>query len=788
MPEVAVAPAEREAVQLNIPVTGMTCAACQARVQRVLQKSAGVSDAAVSLMTNSASVTFDPAVTSASALVDKIRGTGYGAELPVASRSAMIELSEQDAMLDKDYRSLKMRATVSLVIGAVAMVISMPLMGASGHGAERVADPFMRWTMTVLDPVLRGVVPWLYLVPPRAIAWALLVLATGTMAWAGREFYVRAVSGLRHGSTDMNTLVALGTGAAWTFSVAATVMPEFFVRRGMAPDVYFEAVIVIIALVLTGRTLEARAKARTADAIHRLADLQPTSAHVVRDGQELELEVSQLRPGESVTVRPGERIPVDGIVTSGSSSVDESMLTGEPLPVAKSVGDTVIGGTINRTGAFQLQATALGGDSTLARIVALMRDAQRSRAPIQALADRVSAIFVPTVLALAALTWVVWYVVADSAPLMRGLVAAISVLIIACPCAMGLAVPTAVMVATGRGADAGVLIKGGESLQRAGDVDTIVFDKTGTVTTGRPVVTDILALPGSSDLEVLTLAASLERASEHPLGAAIVAEAGRRGVELPAPEHFDAVPGHGAVGIVNGRAVAVGNERLMRDYAVDSGPAQSILDTLASAAHTPVLVAADGSLLGVIGVADEPRPEANAVVAALKQDGLSVIMLTGDTSRAAAAIGARVGIETVIGQLLPAQKVAEVERLQSEGRVVAMVGDGINDAPALARADVGIALGTGTDIAVEASDIAIIRNDLWGVVAARRLSARTMRVMRQNLFWAFVYNVVGIPIAAGVLYPRFGLMLSPILASAAMAMSSVSVVSNSLRLRRTRLT
>ncbi|MFN8571497.1 MAG: heavy metal translocating P-type ATPase [Gemmatimonadaceae bacterium] len=788
MSTVAVAPEAREVVQLNIPVTGMTCAACQARVQRVLQKSTGVSDATVSLMTNSASVTFDPAVTSASDLVEKIRGTGYGAELPVAGRSAMVELSEQDALLDEEYRSLRTRASVSLVAGMVAMILSMPLMGANAHGMTHVADPFMRWTMAVLDPVLRAGMPWLYVAPPRAIAWALLVLATATMAWAGREFYVRAFAGLRHGSTDMNTLVAVGTGAAWTFSAAATVAPDFFLRRGIAPDVYFEAVVIIIALVLTGRMLEARAKARTADAIHRLADLQPSVAHVVRDGREVDVAVDQLRPGEEIVVRPGERIPVDGSVTSGSSAVDESMLTGEPLPVAKAVGDAVIGGTINRTGAFHLKATTLGGESTLARIVALMRDAQRSRAPIQALADRVSAVFVPTVLGLAVVTWAVWYLVADTAPMMRGLVAAISVLIIACPCAMGLAVPTAVMVATGRGADAGVLIKGGEALQRAGDVDTIVFDKTGTITTGRPVVTDVRTLPGTTEVDVLTLAGSLEKASEHPLGAAIVAHAGRLGLELPEPEHFDAVPGHGAVGLVGGRAVAVGNERLMRDYAMDIGSVQPILDDLSSTARTPVLVAADGELLGVIGIADEPRPEASAAIAALKRDGLKVVLLTGDTARAAVAMGARVGIDTVVGQLLPAQKVAEVQRMQSEGRVVAMVGDGINDAPALARADVGIAIGTGTDIALEASDIAIIRADLWGVVAARRLAARTMRVMRQNLFWAFVYNVVGIPIAAGVLFPRFGVMLSPILASAAMAMSSVSVVSNSLRLRRTRLT
>ncbi len=776
-------------VRLTIPVSGMTCAACQVRVQRVLQKAPGVRDASVNLMTNSASVVFDPSVTDAPSLVDRIRGTGYGAELPNDTHSAFDELATQDKQLSVEYRSLRARAIGSLVVAAIAMVVSMPLMTAAAHqSTSRVADPFMRWSMNVLDPALRTWLPWLYAIAPDQLSWALLGASTFVMVWAGRDFYVRAWKGLRHGSTDMNTLVAIGTGSAWLFSALVTIAPGFFISRGVPPDVYYEAVIAIIAFVLAGRALEARAKARTADAVRRLAHLQPPRAQVVREGIELDIPVADVQATDTVIVRPGERVPVDGFIIDGTSAVDESMLTGEPMPVDKEAGDRVVGGTVNRTGTFRLRATTLGTESTLSRIVTLMREAQRSRAPIQALADRVSAIFVPTVLGLAAVTWITWYVVADSAPLVRGFVAAIAVLIIACPCAMGLAVPTAVRVATGRGADAGVLIKGGEALQRLQEVDTFIFDKTGTITQGTPAVTDVVAVAGVSESDVVAAAASLERASEHPLGAAIVAEAGRRGLELSAPADFDALPGRGAVGVVMGHAIAVGNERLMGDFAIDVSALRGSIDALFAGARTPVLVARGGVAIGVIGIADRPRPEAREAIAALTREGLSVMMLTGDSPRSAAAIAREVGLTHVLGQLLPQDKVAEIQRLQREGHVVAMVGDGINDAPALAQADVGIAIGTGTDIAVEASDVAIMRGDLTVVVAAWQLARRTMRVMRQNLFWAFVYNIVGIPVAAGILYPAFGILLSPILASAAMTMSSVSVVANSLRLRRVPLT
>ncbi|HSU93057.1 MAG TPA: copper-translocating P-type ATPase, partial [Gemmatimonadaceae bacterium] len=550
-------------------------------------------------------------------------------------------------------------------------------------------------------------------------------------------------------------------------------------------------VIIIIALILTGNAFEARAKTQTSSALRALVQLQPKTARVVRQdpaGSEVEVDapIETVEAGEMVLVRPGERVPVDGEVLSGESAVDESMLTGESLPVAKKAGDSVIGGTINRTGAFRYRATTLGANSVLARIVKLMRDAQGSRAPIQKLADRISGIFVPIVLSIAIATFVIWFVTAGTAPAARAFAAAVAVLIIACPCAMGLAVPTAVMVATGKGAELGVLIKGGEALQRAGDLHTIVLDKTGTVTEGRPTVTDLVIAPasGRSSDEVLRLVASLETLSEHPLADAIVRHARNRGTRLPTPEAFESVTGRGAVGVVDGSALAVGNAALMADYSIDPAPLRDDAERLANDGKTPMYVAIDGALAAVVAVADPIKDSSREAIRRFHALRLEVVMLTGDNRRTAEAIARQAGIDRVVAEVLPAGKVAEIERLQAEGKVVAMVGDGINDAPALARADVGMAIGTGTDIAVEAGDVVLMRGDLRSAAQAVELSRRTMRTMKQNLFWAFIYNVIGIPIAAGALYPAFGLLLSPILASAAMAFSSVSVVTNSLRLRR----
>ncbi|HET8656989.1 MAG TPA: heavy metal translocating P-type ATPase [Longimicrobiaceae bacterium] len=774
-------------VKVTIPVSGMTCAACSGRVQRALSKEAGVSEAAVNLMTSDATVTYDPAVVTPERLVERIRDTGYGAELPEPTRTAFDEQAEQDRALGEEYRGLRLRAAVSLVAGVVAMVASMPLMATAGRAVHGAAlDPFMHWTMETLGPALERALPWLYAVPAPVLSWGLLVLTLGVMGWAGRHFYTRAWAAFRHHSADMNTLVAVGTGAAFLYSVIATVAPGFFVSRGVPPDVYYEAVVLIVALILVGNTLEARAKRQTSAALRSLAELQPKGARVERSGEELELPVEDVRRGDVVLVRPGERIPVDGEVLSGHSVVDESMLTGESLPVEKSAGDAVIGGTINQGGALRFRATTLGAESVLAQIVELMRAAQGSRAPIQRLADRVSAIFVPVVVSLAIATFVVWFIAAPAAPFVHAFAAAVAVLIIACPCAMGLAVPTAVMVATGKGAEHGVLIKGGEALQRARDVDTVVLDKTGTVTEGRPSVTDFVVGDGSDGARVLALAAGLERQSEHPLAAAVVAFARGRGVESPAAEDFDSRTGLGATGVVDGSAVAIGNARLMEEWAIPTAPLQARADELAARGRTPVFIAVDGALAALVAVADPVKQGSRGAIERMKRMGLDVVMLTGDNRRAAEAVARDAGVGRVVAEVLPEGKVAEIERLQAEGRVVAMVGDGVNDAPALARADVGVAIGTGTDIAVEASDVTLVRGDLAGVAAAIELSRRTMRTMKENLFWAFVYNVIGIPIAAGVLYPVAGILLSPILASAAMALSSVSVVSNSLRLRRWR--
>ncbi len=571
----------------------------------------------------------------------------------------------------------------------------------------------------------------------------------------------------------------------------ATLAPSVFLSRGLAPDVYYEAVVFIIALILMGNAFEARAKRQTSSALRALAELQPKTARVLREGGEVEVRIEEVVPDDVILVRPGERLPVDGEIVSGGSAVDESMLTGESLPVEKGPGDAVIGGTINRTGAFRYRATHLGAESVLSQIVKLMRDAQGSRAPIQRLADRISGVFVPVVLSLAVLTFVVWFVAVETAPLIPAFAAAVAVLIIACPCAMGLAVPTAVMVSTGKGAQHGVLIKGGEALQRARDVDVVVLDKTGTVTEGRPTVTDLVLHPRAgaewSEESLLRVVAALEASSEHPLADAIVRHARERGLEIGHAEGFDSVTGRGATGVVDGHALAVGNERLMADYAVDVAPLRDRAERLAGQGRTPMYVAVDGALAGVIAVADPIKDTSRAAIARLHRMGLEVVMLTGDNRRTAEAVAREAGIDRVVAEVLPQGKVAEVKRLQAEGRVVAMVGDGINDAPALAQADVGVAIGTGTDIAMEASDITLMRGDLRGVASAIDLSRKTMRTMKQNLFWAFVYNVVGIPVAAGVLDPAFGILLSPILASAAMAFSSVSVVTNSLRLRAARI-
>jgi len=747
-----------ERASITIPVTGMTCAACQVRVQRALARTPGVDDASVNLMMNNAAVTYDPARASPTQLVDMIRATGYGAELPAATPSARRAQLEQDETRQDEFRSLRAKAGFALAVGAAEMAASMS-----------------KWSMSAMNgPGAAAPVAW----------WLMLVATFAVMAWAGRDFYARAWSALRHRSADMNTLISVGTGAAFVFSLVATVSPQTLARNGVQPQVYYEAVAFIIAFVLAGRAMEARAKGQTTSALRRLVDLQPPRARVMRDGVEHDVPVELVRLGDLVVVRPGERVPVDGEVVEGASAIDESMLTGESMPVTKTIGAHAFGGTVNGRGALLVRATSVGEDSALARIVRLMRDAQATRAPIQSLADRVSGVFVPVVLVVAVLTLAAWLVVGGSAHAAQAIAASVSVLIIACPCAMGLAVPTAVMVATGKGAERGVLIKGGRALERAGSVNLVLLDKTGTVTTGRPVVTDVVPASGVDESALLIAAASVERLSEHPIARAIIERAD--GFSLPRPDAvgFTAEPGHGARAHVDGREVLVGTAA----FVAESNPIPPALAAaatgLADAGKTLAFVAIGGRAVGVIAVADQIRATSAPAIQRLGDLGLEVVMLTGDNERTASTIAAEAGIPSVLANLLPAQKPSEVERYQKAGRVVAMVGDGINDAPALARADVGIAIATGTDVAMDASEVTLMRPDIGGVADAIALSRRTMRTIRENLFWAMVYNVIGIPIAAGVLFPRFGVLLNPVVASAAMALSSVSIVGNSLRLRR----
>ncbi len=773
--------------EITLGVDGMTCAACQARVQRTLQRLPGVADATVNLMMANAAISYDPAIISPDVLVAAVEDTGYAARLLEPDLDVLAEEAARENAGQEAYRSLRWKALVALIAGAVAMLISMPLMEPH-PGMPPMNDPFMRWSASVLSPLLREGMPWLYGIDHTVLHGMLLALALLTMGWAGRHFYQRAWVALRHRAADMNTLIAIGTGAAFLASVATTFAPGFFHARGIAADVYYEAVIFILAFVLVGNALEARAKRQTATALRALAQLQPSVASVERDGVVHELPIAAVRPGDRVVVRSGERVAVDGLVVEGTSAVDESMLTGEAIPVHRAPGDRVVGGTINGTGVLRIEATTLGGASVLAGIVRLMREAQSSRAPVQALADRISAIFVPVVVGLALLTFAAWALLDRDGSLIRAGQAAVAVLIIACPCAMGLAVPTAIMVATGRGAQRGILIKGGEALERAAAVDTIALDKTGTLTEGRPRVVHVQAIPDAvwPDHEWLALAAAVEAVSQHPLALAVLHEATARGLSWTAARDVQTRVGQGAIGVVGPHLVHVGNQRLLQEDGIVVTGLASLADAVAARGETPVLVAIDRVGVGVLGIRDPLRATTPGAIARLHQAGLSVVMLTGDRQETAAALARETGIRDLHAELLPAGKVAVIEALQQAGHRVAMVGDGINDAPALARANVGIAMGGGTDVAIDAADLALLRPDLEAVADAVQLARATMRITRQNLFWALVYNVVGIPIAAGVLYPWTGLLLSPILASAAMAMSSVSVVSNSLRLRRWR--
>ncbi len=755
--------------ELELAVEGMDCASCVAKVEAGLGAVPGVTAAAVNLATEEARVRVLPGAVRPSDLVQAVQSAGYDARLVTGMAR---DDAAREADRAREQTDLKRRFWVAALLSAPLITFEMlphllMFLGAGGHG----------WPD--LDP------------------WVQLLLTTPILFYSGRGFFQGAWKGVRHRSADMNTLIAVGTGAAFGYSAAATALPGIFRAAGIAPAVYYEAAATIVTLILLGTWLERRAKGRTGDAIRALLDLQPKMARVRRDGTEVEIPLGDVEPGDVVIVRPGEKIAVDGIVIEGRTTVDESMLTGESMPVEKGLGDDVIGATLNRAGAVAFRATKVGADTALSRIVSLVREAQGSKAPIQRLADVVAAYFVPIVIAIAIATFVVWFVVGPEPSLTYAIVTSVAVLIIACPCALGLATPMAVMVGTGRGAEMGILIKDAESLQKARALDTVVLDKTGTITRGEPVVTDVLAARGELEDEVLAVAAAAERGSEHPVGEAIVRAAAGRGLDVGSATKFEAVAGHGVAATVGGRQVVIGTPRLLRERggmtarnavpAPGEGEFRAAVEEFAAQGKTTVLVARGGEVLGLIAVADTLRDGSAEAVQALSAQGLEVVMMTGDDRRTAEAIARQVGIERVLAEVLPEEKAGTVQTLQREGKVVAMVGDGINDAPALAQADIGIAIGTGTDVAIEASDITLMRADLRGVVRAIALSRTTMRTIRQNLFWAFFYNVLGIPLAAGVFYPWTGLLLAPWVGAAAMVLSDLFVMGNSLRLRTIRL-
>ena len=747
---------EGGAVEILLPVEGMTCASCVRRVEKALGGARGVESASANLATEKAKVVYDPAVgTDVAGLRAAVENAGYKVgqvsepRLAAGGGSARSEADPKEREREAELGDLKRKWVVSLVLGAIMMAeMYLPF----GPGME------------VIAPLL-------------------LIQATIVQFWAGSTFYKVAWSSARHGGTNMSTLVAVGTSAAYGYSAFVTLWPGLSAAWGFPFYLYFEVSAIVVGLVLLGRWLEARAKQRTGTAIKALMGLQARTARVVRAGAEADVPVEDIKPGDLVRVRPGEKVPVDGVIVEGFSALDEGMLTGEPLPVEKAVGDKVIGATLNKSGGFVMRAEKVGSETALAQIVRMVEEAQGSKAPMQRLVDAISSYFVPAVLGLAALTFVVW-LVAGPSPIFA-LTAAIAVLIIACPCALGLATPTAIMVGTGKAAENGVLIKGGEALEMARKVDAIVLDKTGTLTKGKPALTEIFPTGGFSEKELLRLAAAAEVGSEHPLAGAIVARAEEVGLGIPKAEHFGSVTGTGVRAAVEGREVLVGNLTMMEGAGVSPNGLAERAAELARGGATPMYVAVDGAGAGLLAVADALKPESREALEELGALGLDAWMLTGDSRATAEAIAAEAGIgqDHVFADVLPGDEAAKVRELQASGRTVAMVGDGINDAPALAGADLGIAIGTGTDVAMAASDITLIGGDLRSIVTAISLSRRTVGKIKQGLFWAFAYNVALIPVAAGALYPFFGVLLSPILAAAAMAMSSVSVVTNALRLR-----
>ncbi|PLZ29672.1 copper-translocating P-type ATPase [Fischerella thermalis WC558] len=743
----------------HLKLRGMSCASCAKTIEDTIRSVDGVNRCSVNFGAEQATVTYDKRKTNPKAICDAVDAVGYSA-MPMQDEDLFTTDDTEQQTRQAENRSLVRKVWVGGMISVIMVIGSLPMMTG-------LSIP--------LIPM------WLH------NSWLQLVLATPVLFWCGASFFINAWKALKRHAATMDTLVAIGTGAAYLYSLFPTFLPGFFTTQGLPADVYYEAAVVIITLILLGRLLENRAKGQTSQAIRKLVGLQAKTARVIRDGTEVDILITQVIEGDVILVRPGEKIPVDGEIIDGSSTIDEAMVTGESVPVKKHPGDEVIGATLNKTGSFKFRATRVGKDAFLAQIVKLVQQAQGSKAPIQRLADQVTGWFVPAVIAIAIATFIIWYNIMGNVTM--ALITTVGVLIIACPCALGLATPTSIMVGTGKGAENGILIKGAESLELAHKLKTVVLDKTGTITQGKPTVTDFVTVNGTAnnnELNLLRLAASVERNSEHPLAEAVVNYAQSQSVELTNAQDFEAIAGSGVQGYVSNQWVQIGTHRWMRELGIDTSALQQHWDRLEYLGKTVIWIAVNSKVQGIMGIADAVKPSSVNAIRTLQKMGLEVVMLTGDNRRTAEVIAREVGIKRVFAEVRPDQKAKTVEKIQSEGKIVAMVGDGINDAPALAQADVGIAIGTGTDVAIAASDITLISGDLQGIVTAIQLSRATIRNIRQNLFFAFIYNVAGIPIAAGILFPFFGWLLSPIIAGAAMAFSSVSVVTNALRLRNFR--
>ncbi|MFN9649649.1 MAG: heavy metal translocating P-type ATPase [Pseudanabaena sp.] len=741
----------------TLKLRGMSCASCASSIERVVSNLSGVEQCNVNFGAEQATVTYNSRAVDVNKIQQAIADAGYSSQV-LKEENPLVTDDEEQASRRKEEQDLNRKVIIGGAISLFLVIGGLPMMTG-------LSLPFIP--------------AWMH------NSWLQLFLTIPVQFWCGASFYINAGKAFKRHAATMDTLVATGTGAAYGYSIFATINPAFFTSQGLTADVYFEASSVIITLILLGKLFENRAKGSTSEAIRKLMGLQAKTARVIRDGREIDIAIAEVQLDDVILVRPGEKIPVDGEIIEGSSTIDEAMVTGESVAVKKQVGDEVIGVTINKTGSFKFRATRIGKDTFLAQIVKLVQQAQGSKAPIQRIADRVTGFFVPIVIAIAISTFIIWYNFMGNVTL--AVITTVGVLIIACPCALGLATPTSIMVGTGKGAENGILIKGADSLEQAHNLQTIVLDKTGTITEGKPSVTHFVTIAGMPDhkvSELLSMVATVERYSEHPLAEAIVRYAKALKVDLTEAKDFEAIAGNGVRGYIGEHLVLIGTYRWMQELRIPTESLEQSWDILERKGNTAIWIAVNGKVQGVIGIADAVKPSSVKVIRTLQRMGLEVVMLTGDNRRTAEVIAHEVGIDRVFAEVRPDQKSAQIQRLQNEGKIVAMVGDGINDAPALAQADVGIAIGTGTDVAIAASDITLISGDLQGIVTAIKLSRATIQNIRQNLFFAFIYNILGIPIAAGILFPFFGWLLSPVIAGGAMALSSVSVVTNALRLKK----